>query len=1363
MSYKKVLLASISILAIFSSVVFGGVSPAEAATGMAWHDTARKMVTDIALPAPAEGSWLVVGPFDRDKFDFPYAPESKPGGPVGPKVAYRGRQAEQLAWKPIKIRKDSNFNLRSLCPGRDADGTFYLACTITSKQARTYAVSMRGTNGLTVWINGKQLIDRGPGDGWLGGGLKPPEALLLPLVAGENRLLVKAHGLRTYEKWDFVYGKPAVIPAKYFYGTYPKKLAVSAVKYTVSKAITRKHPSAFAGLDSLDRDELDLMKIWPAASRDAQTTTQLLQGAKAALARSDTWFKFLRAAKVSEDDLAAATVQLQQVRTELDRQTADHPVDAKRLAGLYFSAEQISQNLENLPQGQIIRNWLQLDQFGIQSPMDAKVIEKIAAVLKRSRALLGDYGSQLAGYAQAADRLKTLKQRLDAPALAGDGEAIRQLYIDAYGQVRDLVLNNPSLDFGKMIFYKRYTPRTMNFHRHQFPQNRYRDESAHDGGDLGDLYVMTGLGQGAKLTPLLRGRLGKGIVRGYDLSYDGRRVVFGFWKSQVKRPAPKIRFAYDCYVTEGHSDIYELDLATKEIRQLTDEPWHDIDPCYLPDGRIAFASERCGNNAECDPNPWSEAMVNLYTMDGNGSDVLRLISNKDSDNFARVLNDGRIFYTHWEYHERHWLYTQTLWVSNPDGTQQDALFKQHLDLPLGIEEGRAIPGSEKVVAVATGHHTNPAGAIVRVGFKLGNSASEAIEIVTPGVSPFEGGMNGVPVAEGGVGGYGLYTTPWPISEKYFLVSYNPSDDMTRAQGYGIYLIDVFGNRELIHRDPDISCFSPVPLASRVKPPILPELSDRTKNYATLTVTDVHEGMKDVPRGTVKYLRINEAMPWPYTKEGASRHIRDYNWSIKRTIGLVPVEADGSAHFVVPADIGIYFQALDKNFMEVRRMRSLVSFQPGEQRSCIGCHETKDRAPSESTMLASRRAPSVPEAPSWGSANPISFIRDVQPVLDRNCTRCHSGLNPPKKVDLFGGLTGRAIRKAHNTSYNTLTKYISRSSKKDDFGVTQPYQFGSSQSKVVKMLRDGHHDVKLDQDEWLRLLTWIDLNGAYLGSFVSVHDWYRWGYRPQLADMKAIKAIQQRRCDSCHDKIWKDPENLAPKAKVFSSSEFNADYAARVAVDQSDGNWAINGKTAGDQAEFTLQWDNPVEVAEIVYVGPTTENFENWKNYEVYLDEDAAPAARGTLKKVCGPQRIAVKKQRVQKVRLKFLNSYAPKLNPGASIIAVYSSSPSDKQLARFPRSRRKGGLAQPDWIHPRDPQKSLYLLAPLATKAGGWGKCSPEVFADTSDPDYQALLGETRKIWNRMRKNPTPGMKELIAADRTTPRGVYKNHTDESE
>jgi hypothetical protein len=113
-----------------------------------------------------------------------------------------------------------------------------------------------------------------------------------------------------------------------------------------------------------------------------------------------------------------------------------------------------------------------------------------------------------------------------------------------------------------------------------------------------------------------------------------------------------------------------------------------------------------------------------------------------------------------------------------------------------------------------------------------------------------------------------------------------------------------------------------------------------------------------------------------------------NWTPARVIGTVPVEADGSAVFRVPADTPVYFQLLDANHMELRRMRSFISFQPGEVRGCVGCHETRPQSAAPDRFpLALRREPAIPTPPPWGT-RPMSFLRDVQPVLDRNCVACH---------------------------------------------------------------------------------------------------------------------------------------------------------------------------------------------------------------------------------------------------------------------------------------------------------------------------------------------------------------------------------------
>lgn len=158
----------------------------------------------------------------------------------------------------------------------------------------------------------------------------------------------------------------------------------------------------------------------------------------------------------------------------------------------------------------------------------------------------------------------------------------------------------------------------------------------------------------------------------------------------------------------------------------------------------------------------------------------------------------------------------------------------------------------------------------------------------------------------------------------------------------------------------------------------------------------------------------------------------------------------------------------------------------------------------------------------------------------------------------------------------------------------------------------------------------------------------------------------------------EPVNLAPKGKALASSEYSAKWAAAYAIDgkmpvvggRNDQRqaWAINRAKAGDRAEFTLEWPQPVDVTTIVYWGRTGSLIsECWKDYELYLDDAPKPAFVGTFEMSRGPQRIDMERRQVRKVRFKFLNSYGP-YNPGASEIAVYSERPSATQLRFFPLS-----------------------------------------------------------------------------------------------
>jgi len=159
---------------------------------------------------------------------------------------------------------------------------------------------------------------------------------------------------------------------------------------------------------------------------------------------------------------------------------------------------------------------------------------------------------------------------------------------------------------------------------------------------------------------------------------------------------------------------------------------------------------------------------------------------------------------------------------------------------------------------------------------------------------------------------------------------------------------------------------------------------------------------------------------------------------------------------------------------------------------------------------------VPTPPPWGDRRNLSFLRDVQPVFDRHCASCHSGLEPAGAVDLSGGLTAR-----YNRAYDTILekKLIARSNVGDDARITQPLEFGSHKSRLVEILREkGHAErVRLSGEDWYRLTAWIDGNGPYHDGFINK----RLAVPPydlpaDAALLAKLSAVHARRCGSCHE-------------------------------------------------------------------------------------------------------------------------------------------------------------------------------------------------------------------------------------------------------
>jgi mono/diheme cytochrome c family protein len=283
----------------------------------------------------------------------------------------------------------------------------------------------------------------------------------------------------------------------------------------------------------------------------------------------------------------------------------------------------------------------------------------------------------------------------------------------------------------------------------------------------------------------------------------------------------------------------------------------------------------------------------------------------------------------------------------------------------------------------------------------------------------------------------------------------------------------------------------------------------------LAIQDVHTGLPGVAAGTARFLRILEDVPRRGVHAGGV--VRTSGTSIytaKRIVGSVPVEADGSAYFIVPANRNLYFEVLAGDSTEIQRMRSVVCLKPAEIRTCVGCHESRLAAPPNRRASALRRPPSRPVPPPWGD-RAVSFLRDVQPLLNAHCSRCHTFDRAANQVLLTDDLTDR-----FTVAYEELLPYLTvanamRWDHPDDVYPRPPYTYGSKVSPLSRLLAAGHQGVHLSEADWQRLVNWIDANGVYYDRYESAYGDERSIFGK--AARTALSSPFERRCAGCHGK------------------------------------------------------------------------------------------------------------------------------------------------------------------------------------------------------------------------------------------------------
>ncbi len=641
-----------------------------------------------------------------------------------------------------------------------------------------------------------------------------------------------------------------------------------------------------------------------------------------------------------------------------------------------------------------------------------------------------------------------------------------------------------------------------------FAEGRHRKTYA-AGGRLCKLNLRTG-----KMTLLLDDP--EGAVRDPQVHYDAKKILFSY------RPG-----GTDAY------HLYEINTDGTNLKRLTDGDYDDIEPTYMPDGSIIFCSSRCKRWVNC----WLTQVAVLYRCDADGANIRQLSSNNEHENTPWPLPDGRVLYQRWEYTDRSQVHYHHLWTANPDGTAQ-MIFYGNMHPGIVMIDAKPIPKTDKVLSIFSPGH--------------GKREHEgAVTIITPKTGPDDkGAAKRITKADN-------WRDPWPFAEDLYMV----------PQAHRLFLMDAKGRTQQIYSLPPewqragVQLHEPSPIMPRKRERIIPDRVDTAEETGRLILADVYRGrnMEGVARGSIDKLLVLETLPKPINYTGGMDPLSyGGTFTLQRIVGTVPVEPDGSAYIEVPADRGLFFVALDAADKPVKRMQSFLTVKPGEVTSCVGCHEPRTQTLpniSQSTLLALLYEPK-PVKPIPGVPDVFDFPRDIQPILDKHCLKCHDYDKRQGGVILTGD---HGPMFSHSYASLTIHRQVADGRNRPVSNYA-PYKLGSAASPLMHKIEKGHNGVRLTDREKQFVRLWIESAAAYPGTYAALGNGMIGGYAENNQnhtdfDWPSTKLAAQTiadRCDSCHtgsrrlpralsdenglsfwDPSWDDPRLLYSRHLMFN--------------------------------------------------------------------------------------------------------------------------------------------------------------------------------------------------------------------------------------
>ncbi|NLD91410.1 MAG: hypothetical protein GX639_01955 [Fibrobacter sp.] len=624
----------------------------------------------------------------------------------------------------------------------------------------------------------------------------------------------------------------------------------------------------------------------------------------------------------------------------------------------------------------------------------------------------------------------------------------------------------------------------------------------------------------------------KAVLRDPCISFDAQKVLYAMSGSSRG---------------SGYK-IYEMEIANpSNTKQLTTNPdgvvVSDFEPCYLPNGDIAFSSTRCFGMVDCAWNP----TTNMFIMNGEGNYIRRVGFDQVHTFYPVLRDDGTLLYTRWEYNDRVLTNCMGLFYMNPDGTHQTEFYGNQSSWPYTKIHARPIPNSDKVICVGGGHHGPYSGELMIIDRSLGTNGKQSVQMIAP-VRECKATVSKTDMSMGNVAF--LFQTPLPLDEENFIVSWRKTET---EKLYKLYFMDVDGKRELIAWD-DQSLSQPVFVKARRTPPMPAVTANYADSMGEFTMQDVYvgAGMKNIKRGKAKKLRV---VKLNYRVQGGSDGFTTQSgdqasgfvsapvarfgasWESKTVLGETPIFPDGSASFKVPARTPVYFQVLDSNNYCIATMRSWSTLMPGEKFACVGCHESKLDAPPVGTVPMATEATDL-ENTLGVEDQYFDYRTFIQPIWDKNCISCHKA-GHSSGIDLSGDLIASgdiaekgfsASKRSWTRSYLSLTEnslnfFGGSSSAKVNYCTIfsppeqqSPNSFGAVRSKLMSTLKAGHNDVLLTDKELGIIACWIDLCCPHAGYY---------NYYMNAADSAKYAKLENKRI--AWEKI--EAENLRALAKV----------------------------------------------------------------------------------------------------------------------------------------------------------------------------------------------------------------------------------------